>query len=159
IGMVESRGRLRLALEAGQDLCVLGDVIGQKLEGDKAVERNVFGLVNDAHTAAPEFLDNAVVRDGLADHQQTRGFRVASSYGCGSGPSMNDGSDTAELEVQRAHLSLGCPRRWPPIGIAIRDRTELHTNGRPTGSRELRTSDRCFYLGADLLLCGIQYSG
>src|ERR1039458_8957744 len=46
-----------------------GDVIGQKLQSDKAVEGAVFGLVYDAHTAATELLYDAVVRDSLADHQ------------------------------------------------------------------------------------------
>ena len=68
IGMVESRRRLRLALEAGQGLGVFYDVIGQKLQGDKSVQGYVLGLVNNPHTAAAELLDDAVVRDGFSDH-------------------------------------------------------------------------------------------
>jgi hypothetical protein len=33
-----------------------------------AMQPGVFGLVNDTHAAAAQFLDDAVVRDGLADH-------------------------------------------------------------------------------------------
>ena len=68
IGMVQRRGRLRLPLEAGQGLGVFGDVIGQELQGDKAVEGYVLGLVDHTHPAATQLLDDAVVRDGLADH-------------------------------------------------------------------------------------------
>src|SRR5208282_5754444 len=68
IGMIEGRRRLRLALEAGQGLAIFDNVIGQKLQGDKAVEGDVLGLVNHSHSAASEFLDDAVMRDGLSDH-------------------------------------------------------------------------------------------
>jgi hypothetical protein len=57
------RCKPRLSLEAGQGLGVFGDVIGQELQGDKPVQRYVFGLVDDTHTTAAELFDNAVVRD------------------------------------------------------------------------------------------------
>jgi hypothetical protein len=38
----------------------------QKLEGDKATQPSVFGLVDDSHTAAAQLVQNAVVRNGLA---------------------------------------------------------------------------------------------
>ncbi len=38
IGMVESGSRLRLPLEAGQDVGVFGDVFRQKLQRDKPVQ-------------------------------------------------------------------------------------------------------------------------
>ena len=44
------------------------DIFGKKLERDKPTERRVFGLVNYTHPAATELLDDAVVRNGLADH-------------------------------------------------------------------------------------------
>jgi len=68
IGMVEGGGSLRLTLKTGQSLRVFGDVIGQELEGDKAVEVQVLGLVNHAHATAAELFDDAVVRNGLVDH-------------------------------------------------------------------------------------------
>src|SRR5712692_9801290 len=68
IGVVESRGRLRLPLEAGQGLGVFGDVVGQKLQGYKPMEVYVLCLVDDTHPAATQPLHNAVVRNGLADH-------------------------------------------------------------------------------------------
>ena len=45
-----------------------GDVFGEELEGDEAAELDVFGLVDHAHAAAAEFFEDAIVRDGLADH-------------------------------------------------------------------------------------------
>ena len=51
IGMVKSRGGLRLPLETGQDLGVFGDVIGQKFQGDKAVQGDIFSLVHHTHPA------------------------------------------------------------------------------------------------------------
>ena len=65
--MIQSRRRLRLALEAGQCLRVSGDFFGQKLEGNEAMQPRVLGFIHHTHTAAPELLDDAVVRDGLAD--------------------------------------------------------------------------------------------
>jgi len=70
IGMTKRRSGLRLTLEPGQGLGVSDDVIGQKFEGHKAVEGYVLGLVDDAHPTPAELLENAVVRDGLADHRE-----------------------------------------------------------------------------------------
>jgi hypothetical protein len=33
------------------------------------MESRVFGSINDTHTATTKFLDDAVVRDGLADER------------------------------------------------------------------------------------------
>jgi hypothetical protein len=38
VGMVQGRGGLRLSLEASQGLRILGDLIGQKLQGDRAAQ-------------------------------------------------------------------------------------------------------------------------
>ena len=70
IGMIECRSRLCLPLEPRQRLSVFDDVIGQKLQGDKAVQGCVFRLVDNAHAAATKLLDDPVVRDGLANHGQ-----------------------------------------------------------------------------------------
>ena len=53
----------------------------QRLERDrraeiselKATEFDVFGFVDDSHTAAAELLDDPVVRDGLTDHLDCEG--------------------------------------------------------------------------------------
>jgi hypothetical protein len=52
------QGRLGFALKAAEGLCVFGYVVGQELEGHKAIEFYILSFVDDAHTAAAEFLDN-----------------------------------------------------------------------------------------------------
>src|SRR6266853_3994257 len=68
IGMVEGRRRTRLPAEALECLLVARQLIRQEFEGDEATECGVLGLVDHTHAAATKFLDDAVVRDGLADH-------------------------------------------------------------------------------------------
>jgi hypothetical protein len=53
----------------------------------------VFSFVDHTHPAAAEFLDDAVVRDGLADHSKLRGLQVPSSYGRGIRESTNHDPD------------------------------------------------------------------
>ena len=66
--MVQRRSRLRLTLKAAESLGVLGHFVGQELECDKTMQARVFRFVNHTHPAAAQLLDNAVMRDGLADH-------------------------------------------------------------------------------------------
>jgi len=68
IGMVQSGRGPRLATEAVEDLRVFGDFIRQKFQRRKATEHGVLGLVDHAHPAAAQLLDNAVMRDGLPNH-------------------------------------------------------------------------------------------
>ena len=68
VGMVQGGSGLRLALETGEGLRIFGNFVGQELERDKAMQLDVLGFVDHAHAAAAEFLDDAVVRNGLADH-------------------------------------------------------------------------------------------
>jgi hypothetical protein len=44
------------------------NLIWQELQGDKTVQAGVFGLVDDSHAAPADFLDDAIVRNGLANH-------------------------------------------------------------------------------------------
>ena len=64
--MVQSGGGARFTLKAFQSLAVLGKMFGEKLQGDKAAELDVFGLINHTHPAATQLLEDAVVRDGSA---------------------------------------------------------------------------------------------
>src|SRR5580698_5026887 len=68
VRVVQCRRSLGFALKTAEGLCIFGYVVGQELEGNKPSQLYVLGLVDHAHTAAAEFLDDAVVRDGLADH-------------------------------------------------------------------------------------------
>ena len=68
VGVIERGCGLGFALETGERLRIAGNFIGQELEGDKAMQPGVFRLVDNAHATAAELFDDAIVRDGLADH-------------------------------------------------------------------------------------------
>jgi hypothetical protein len=55
-------------LEPGERLRVSRYFIGQELQGHEAMQPSVLGFVHHTHPATAEFLDNAVVRDGLTYH-------------------------------------------------------------------------------------------
>src|SRR5207249_8670226 len=52
VGVIERGSSASLAAETFERLSILGQVIRQKLERDKAAELGVFGLIHDAHPAA-----------------------------------------------------------------------------------------------------------
>jgi hypothetical protein len=69
VGVIERGRGLRFPLKAGQCLRVFGYVIRQEFQRDKTAELNVVGLEHDPHAATTEFLNNAIVGDGLVDHR------------------------------------------------------------------------------------------
>jgi hypothetical protein len=83
VGVIQSRCGLRLATEAAEGLWIARDFVGQELKSDETVQARVLGLVNHSHAAAAQLFEDAIVRDGLADHCEMLGFRAASSYGHG----------------------------------------------------------------------------
>src|ERR1700678_1075439 len=70
VGMIQCRSSFGLALKAQKRLRVFGDLIRQELQGHKAVERNILGLVDDAHSAAADLFQNAVARNDLSNHRR-----------------------------------------------------------------------------------------
>ena len=87
--MIQGRGGLRLLDEAELALGV-SDLVGQQnLQRDKAVQLRVAGLVDDAHAALAELLENLVVTNGLADHHAPPAF----------GPSLLQMSNQGNLEA------------------------------------------------------------
>ena len=68
VGMAQSGGSTSFAAKTLQRCSVSREIVGQKFQGYEATEFDVFGFVDDSHSAAAEFLDNPVVRDGLTDH-------------------------------------------------------------------------------------------
>ncbi len=72
VGMIQRRGGAGFALEALERLRVGGDFGRKEFESDEASQLDVFGLVDDAHATAAEFVDDAVVGDGLANHAGSR---------------------------------------------------------------------------------------
>ncbi len=68
IGMVQGGGSLRFPLKPGEGLCVGRNVMRQKFEGDKTVQGDVLGLVDDSHATTAKLFDDVVVRNCLAEH-------------------------------------------------------------------------------------------
>ena len=68
--MIEGRGGLGFAAETFERLAVLREVVGKKLEGDEAAEACVLGLVDHAHTAATELLDDPVMGNSLIEQRK-----------------------------------------------------------------------------------------
>ena len=68
VGMIQCGRCSRLSSKAFESLRVLGHVFGKKFERDKTTEGGILRFVDDTHAAAAELFDDAVVRDGLADH-------------------------------------------------------------------------------------------
>jgi hypothetical protein len=71
VGVIQGGGGLCLAAEAFESNRIAGNAFGQKFQRDVAAKADVFGLINDAHAAAAELFQDAVVRDCLANHQST----------------------------------------------------------------------------------------
>src|ERR1700724_1624752 len=68
VGMIQGRRGTSLPAETFERMRVSGNIFRQELQGDEATKLRVPGLVNHAHAATAELFNNAVVRDGLADH-------------------------------------------------------------------------------------------
>src|ERR1700677_348041 len=75
IGVVQCGRRLGFPPESGKRLRVTGHFLRQELESDETTQPCVLGLVDDTHPAAAELLDDAIVRDRLADHVQNMLWR------------------------------------------------------------------------------------
>src|SRR5690242_2191938 len=71
--MVEGGSRLGFAAKTHQSLRILGHFVRKEFQSNEAVEFRVLGLVNDAHAATADLLDDAVMRDDLIDHGLARG--------------------------------------------------------------------------------------
>src|SRR5690242_19759369 len=66
--MVQGGSRLSFPLEPTQGLRIAGNFIGQELQGYETVQPCILGFVDDTHSSATDFLDDAVVRNGTLDH-------------------------------------------------------------------------------------------
>ena len=100
VGMIERGSSLGFPLETRECLRVFRYVIRQKFERYETVKPGVLGFVDHAHTAAAEFLDDAVVRDRLANHWRK-------SYVGETGKSMKAG-DLCHLKRIIDEKSRGC---------------------------------------------------
>src|SRR5882724_10884648 len=106
VWMVESGSGLGFPLETGQGLRVPGEIIGEEFQGDKSVEARVLGFVDNAHAAATELFDDAVVGDGLPDQGGVR--HLADMLGCeqrqvneeSRGAALMDADLAAEVQLR-----------------------------------------------------------
>ena len=69
VGVVQRRCGARLAAESGQGLGIFREVRRQELQRDEALQPRILGFVHDAHSAAAQLLDDAVVRERLTDQR------------------------------------------------------------------------------------------
>src|ERR1700746_1714547 len=70
IWMVQSGSSLCLTVEAAQSLRVRRETIGKELQGYEAVQLDIFRFINHAHPTTAQLPQNAVVRDGLTNHDK-----------------------------------------------------------------------------------------
>jgi hypothetical protein len=68
--VAESGGGAGLALETLLRLVTREEPLRQELQGHAATQARVLGPVDDTHAATAELLENAVMGDGLADHEE-----------------------------------------------------------------------------------------
>ncbi len=66
--VIQGRRGLRFPLKPGEGLRIPGYILRQELERDETVETSILSFVDDSHTAATKLFNDAVMRDGLADH-------------------------------------------------------------------------------------------
>src|SRR5262249_28856018 len=71
VGVIQRRSGLRLPLEPGKHLRVAGYFWREELQGDEPMQAGVLGFIDHTHAASAELLQDAVMRDGLADHGAT----------------------------------------------------------------------------------------
>jgi hypothetical protein len=67
IWVVQGGSGLSFPLKSSERVRITGDTVRKEFQGNEAMQTDVFGLINHTHAAAAELLNDAVVRDGLAD--------------------------------------------------------------------------------------------
>jgi hypothetical protein len=65
VGMVQRGRSFGFALETAESLCIIGEFVGKKLQGDVATELQVFRLIHDAHASAANLAQDAVMGNCL----------------------------------------------------------------------------------------------
>ena len=105
IRMIQGRGSTRLTTEALQRLRVLRNVVGKKLQSDETSERSVFGLVDHTHATTAQLPDDAIVRNGLADHY----WRII------TGRAGKDGQRSGRFILRTRHLLVNESRVWAGV--------------------------------------------
>jgi len=76
VRMVQRGRGFGLSLESAESLCVVGEFVGQELQGDVATELEVFGLIHHTHAPATNPAEDAVMGNRLP-HGSIRALRPA----------------------------------------------------------------------------------
>ncbi len=79
VRMVECRSRAGFAEEPIQRGLVPGGLLGEELEGDRAVQDRILRSVDDPHPPAAKPVHDAIMRDVLADQSDLREGRLRTS--------------------------------------------------------------------------------
>ncbi len=67
VRVIQCRCGLGFALKTGECLRFRGNFVRQEFEGDDAMQPRILGLVHDTHPTTAQLLDDATVRESLAD--------------------------------------------------------------------------------------------
>jgi hypothetical protein len=67
VGVVQGGSGLGFT-QAGENLRIAGNLVRQKLERDKAMQARIFRFVDYTYPTASQPFEDAVMRNGLADH-------------------------------------------------------------------------------------------
>ena len=104
VRVIERRGGARLALEALEQLAVLGHLRRKKLQRDAAAELGVLGFVHHAHATRAQFVENLVMQEGLADEGIL--VHISRLIVCGGGGAVKETSGVPPTFSQDAAASL-----------------------------------------------------
>jgi hypothetical protein len=74
VRMIERRRSPCFPAETFKRVRVLRNVVGQEFEGNEAAQLSVLRFVHHAHAPAPEFLNNTIAGNHLADHEEDEGL-------------------------------------------------------------------------------------
>src|SRR5262245_52588253 len=69
VRMTEAGDHFGLAAKTPRRIGVVGQFVGQELEGNTAWQPLVVGLVDDAHPPGTKLSDDAIVRNSVANHR------------------------------------------------------------------------------------------
>ncbi len=67
-GVIQRREQTRFALEAPQSFGIVGEGVGENLDGDVAAQARVAGAIHLAHAACADLLDDFVASEFAGDH-------------------------------------------------------------------------------------------
>ena len=110
VGVMQPRGRPRLALEPLEAAGIEQAVGRQHLQGDVAMKRTLFGLVDDSHPAPTELAQDAIIAQ-LPHYRPSRRY-VASEVERGQFAGWHF-QEIAQLLVLRSSVSMRAQSTTP----------------------------------------------